>query len=113
MLLLLLACARSVAPALEIDPADAAATAPEPTDPTALVGWMVAEDPLVRRPRMPTGPLDGPLAAFRDLAGAEAAKPTDWADLEARHRGTVAVPFARGARPAGMENSPRDPTAAM
>jgi hypothetical protein len=111
MLLLALGCARSIAPVLQLDDVDTV-EAPEPADAAGKIAWIVAEDPLVRRPRLPSGELDGGLDEFRALATGNPAA-TALADLEARHRGTVVVPFARGARLAALEVSLADPAAAL
>ncbi|MDP2315892.1 MAG: hypothetical protein Q8P41_23555 [Pseudomonadota bacterium] len=113
MLLLLLACARPIPTALQIDTQDARTTAPEPTDPAALVGWMIGDDPLARRPRMPTGPVDEALADWMKVAASAEPRPTDWAAVEAAHPGTAVVPLARGARLAALETSLQDPAAAL
>jgi hypothetical protein len=112
MLLLALACAPVIPAALEVDPVETAET-PEPTDPTARLAWMIGEDPLARRPRVPSGDLDPPLSAWRDVATAPSAKAYDWGALEAAHRGSVAVPLARGARLAALETSLGDASAAF
>ncbi len=113
MLLLLLACARSIPPALQVEDEDTVLAEAEPTDPAARLAWMVGEDPLVRRPRLPTGDVDPALAAYRAVASRDNVKPTDWADLEALHRGTLAVPFARGARLAALETALGEPAVAF
>jgi hypothetical protein len=113
MLLLLLACARTIPTALQIEDEDTTVAVPEPTDPAARLAWMVGEDPLVRRPRIPTAEVEAPLAAYRALSAAPIVKPTDWADLETLQRGTVAVPLARGARLAGLETALGDPATAV
>lgn len=113
MLLLMLACARSIPAALQVEDEDARVTAPEPADAAARLAWMIGEDPLVRRPRVPDGELDPALTAWREVARLPAPKPTDWADLETLRRGTLAVPFARGARLAALETALGEPAAAM
>lgn len=104
--LFLLACPRSVAPALEVTDADRAAARvdpPEPTDPTERLAWMVGEDPLVRRPRLPATPLGEPLARWIEVAREPAPPAADWWALEHRFPGTEVVPFARGGRLAALE----------
>ncbi len=113
MLLLILACARPIPPALQIDAQDATTSLPEPDEPAARLAWMVGDDPLVRRPRVPTGPVDDAVAAWAAVARAADATPTDWAAVEAAHRGTAAVALARGARLAALETSLDDATSAL
>jgi hypothetical protein len=110
MLLLLLGCTRAVAPVLEVEPVEA--TPPEPADPDARLAWILGDDPLARRPRLPTA-TDGPLVAWAELARADDTRPAQWADLEARFPATVVVPLARGARLAALEASLGDPARAM
>jgi hypothetical protein len=113
MLLLLAACARPLPAALAIESATDVAEVPEPTDPAARLAWMVGSDPLARRPRLPAGEVDAPLAAWRTLAQATTATAYDWGAVENAHRGTVAVPLARGARLAALETSLGEPAVAM
>jgi hypothetical protein len=113
MLLILLACVRPIAPALEIDAQDAATVLPEPTDPTARLAWMIGDDPLVRRPRVPTGPADPALAAWVATASAAESTPLAWLEVEAQHRGTAVVALARGARLAALETTLGDPATAL
>lgn len=113
MLLVILACARTIPAALQVEDEDTRVEAPEPALPEARLAWMVGEDPLVRRPRVPDGELDPALAAWREVAQLPAPKPTDWADLETLRRGTAAVPFARGARLAALETALFEPDVAM
>ncbi len=101
-LLLLLACVRT-------PPSPPAATLapppPEPTEASALVGWLLAGDPLARRPRPLSEPgaalLPG-LAAFRETVQGGGDTGASWR-LERAERGTVAVPLVRGARLAVAE----------
>lgn len=85
------------------------APAPEPADPGEKLAWMVGSDPLVRRPSLPAqdgvpGGLDGYLA----LARLEDSTPQRWWEVEAGGAGTLAVPFARGARLATLETAVGD-----
>ncbi|MES2640824.1 MAG: hypothetical protein V4850_15115 [Myxococcota bacterium] len=113
MLLLLAACARPIPPALQIDPIDLAEAAPEPTEPAALLAWIIGDDPLARRPRPPTQTSDAALAAWSTVARAADPSPTEWASVEASHRGTPVVALARGARLAALETALADPAAAL
>lgn len=113
MLLLLVACARPIPPALQVEPEDLAQAAPEPTDTPALLAWIIGDDPLARRPRTPTSPGDAALAAWTAVAQGADPSPTEWASIEAAHRGTAAVPLARGARLAALETALGDPPAAL
>ncbi|MBM4392715.1 MAG: hypothetical protein FJ090_16450, partial [Deltaproteobacteria bacterium] len=101
-LLLLLACVR----ALPSSPVTTVTTPPpEPTEASALAGWLIAGDPLARRPRplseAGAALLPG-LAAFRDTVQGAGDSGASWR-LERAERGTVAVPLARGARLAVAE----------
>ncbi|MFZ5476983.1 MAG: hypothetical protein ACOZNI_09435 [Myxococcota bacterium] len=113
MLWMLVACPRPVAPALEVEPEVEAAEAPEPADPEARAAWMVASDPLVRRPRVPEGAVPADLADAVARLKDPQPPPQVWWQLEARNRGTRAVPFARGARLAVLETALGDPAEAL
>ncbi len=109
MVTLLLACVRAVSPVLEVGTAAAPRPPPvEPEDPAALVEWMVADDPLVRRPRLPRAAPEA-LAPFVTLARQDTASARSWWEAEAAAAGSSAVPFLRGARLAALETaSPED-----
>ena len=106
LILLALSCAKEIPPHLRVEP-----VAPRRFE-TTLSG-LVGRDPLVRRPD------PGPTGAWSALHQAEAIEawavvarrdnpqPTHWAEVEAQHRGTIAVPLSRGARLAGLE-APHD-----
>jgi hypothetical protein len=64
-------------------------------------------DPLARRPRIPEGEVDADVEAWRQVARRQDPRSDDWWSVEATHRGTIAVPLARGARLAAIE--PRFP----
>lgn len=113
MVWLLLACARAIPPALQIEATGPVPEAPEPPDPAAKVAWMVGNDPLVRRPRLPQADVPEPLAPYVEVALREGAHPQDWWAVESAHHGTLAVPFARGARLAALETSLQDPANAL
>ncbi len=113
MVLMLLACVRPLPSTLGVESAASPAAAPEPTDPAARPAWMIGEDPLARRPRIPSGALEPGLGAWRELALSNASNPHDWAELEAANPGTIAVPLSRGARLAALEISLGEPTVAM
>lgn len=113
MLLLFLACARSVAPALQVDPAGLSENVPEPTDPAALLAWIIGDDPLARRARLPSRTDNPALAAWSAVARAPDPGPGEWAAIEAAHRGTAVVPLSRGARLAALETALGDPPAAL
>jgi len=108
LFLLALACPRSIAPALEVEPTAVDAPAPEPVEAGAQLAWMIGRDPLARRLRVPAQPADPAVAAF--LA---APAGTGWWSLEATHPGTLAVPLARGARLATLEGNLADAEAAL
>ena len=106
---MLLACTRTVAPILEVAPV----AATEPETPAERLAWMIDGDPLARRPKVPVGPTDGPVTAFLELDRRPDPKAADWFVLEATHRGTAAVPLARGARLAVLEISLDVPDVAL
>jgi hypothetical protein len=103
MLYLLLACARPVPPALQIEPATVAVDDAEPTDPAAQMTWMMGSDPLVRRVRVPTHTAPAPVRAWLGVATMDAPRAEDWWALERANGGTIAVVLARGARLAALE----------
>lgn len=107
---LLLACVRTVAPPLEVS---STVAVPEPDSPEERLPWMLAGDPLARRPRVPSGPVTPGVAAFLDVDRRADPKPAEWFALEAAHRGTEAVPLARGARLGVLEVSLDDPGVAL
>jgi hypothetical protein len=113
MLWLLAGCARSIAPALEVDPDDVATEAPEPDAPEARAAWMVANDPLVRRPRVPTGQVPADLPPVVALLQQSNVAAQAWWQVETTFPGTRAVPFARGARLAVLETALADPSGAL
>lgn len=113
MIWLLFACVRSISPALEVDPPIAAAADAEPGDPAGRLAWMIGSDPLVRRPRMPAGPVPSGLDAFVTATRREAPTAQDWWNAELTGRGTVSVAFARGARLAELEASLGAPLEAL
>ncbi|MDP2305073.1 MAG: hypothetical protein Q8P18_03520 [Pseudomonadota bacterium] len=113
MLLLLAACARPIPPALEIEASGSSEAPPEPTDPAALLAWIIGDDPLARRTRTPSAAGDTALAAWSAVAQSAAPSPTEWASIEAAHRGTPVVALARGARLAALETALADPPAAL
>ena len=100
--LLALSCAKEIPPHLRVD------TAP-PTAFTASLSGLVGRDPLARRPDPgPAGawtPLEegDAIEAWARVARQGRPQPTHWAEVEAQHRGTIAVPLSRGARLAGLE----------
>lgn len=102
-LALLYACAPTIPPELAAGPPPTEVVAPEPTDPTARLAWMIGSDPLVRRPRVPAAPDDPALAEWKAVASELTARPSTWWSLETKHPGTLAVPLARGGRLAMVE----------
>ena len=102
--LVLVACGpKEIPPHLRVDPVEASGSSLAGT----TLADLVAHDPLVRRPAPgPNGhwkDLGDPVEAWAALARRENLEPTDWAALEARLPGTLAVPLARGARLAVLE----------
>lgn len=90
-MLLLLAC---LSPK-EVPPSAPLAPPPPPENPSELLAWILAGDPLVRHPRRPLLPPADLATFFQSVVPA-------W-DLEQAAAGTVAVPFFRGARLAELE----------
>ncbi len=72
---------------------------PQPGDTDALIGWVLAGDPLARRPRMPAGGTPG---AGADIRAALGCALPGW-EAEAGAPGTIRVPLLRGARLAELE----------
>lgn len=102
-LLLVLGCAKEVPPHLR-------SIAETPTHKAeASISALVGADPLVRRP----SPREA--GDWKDIEQGEAIEhwarivrsgstmASDWANVEAHNRGTIAVPLARGARLSGLE----------
>lgn len=103
MLLLALACARSIPPELLATPPVATPVEAAPLDPAARLDWLLGGDPLARRVRT-DGPREDPgYAAFVAVAEAPGSGARAWWELEARHPATLAVPLARGGRLAMLE----------
>lgn len=100
---LLLGCVAELPPELAPGPSAVTAPPPEPTDPVAKVAWMIGDDPLARRPRVPATGFDPAVDAFGAVSATAAERPDTWWGLEARFPGTLAVPLARGARLAAVE----------
>lgn len=111
-LLLLAGCLRASAP----PPSEVAppVVPPEPDDPALLVPWMIAGDPLARRPRQPERPPAAPdLAAYVAVAAEADPTPAAFRRLEEQWPGTPTVALARGARLAAMEVAGDDADAVM
>ena len=102
MLLLVLSCAKEIPPHLRVD------AAPPEAFEASLTG-LVGRDPLARRPNPgPVGAWTGlhqgeAVEVWAEVARRERPQPTHWAVIEDQHRGTLAVPLARGACLAGLE----------
>lgn len=107
---LLVACTRAISPALEVAPTALVAPAPPASDPSARLEWILAGDPLVRRPRVPEAEIS--LIPFLQVQSGTATA-DEWWVLEREHPGTVLVPFARGARLAVLETSLGDTPIAL
>jgi hypothetical protein len=102
-LLLVLGCAKEVPPHLR----PIADTPPHQSE--ASLSSLVGADPLVRRP----SPREA--GDWQDIEHGEfiehwarkarsgSTMPSDWVNVEAHNRGTIAVPLARGARLSGLE----------
>jgi hypothetical protein len=104
MLLLMLACARSIPPELfATRPSGPTVPTPTPTEPGAWLDGLIAGDPLARRVRLDGVRDDAGYAAFVSVAERPGSGARQWWELESRQRGTLAVPFARGARLAMLE----------
>ena len=102
-LLLVLGCAKEVPPHLR----PIADTPPEQIQ--ASISTLVGADPLVRRPS-PRGPGDWKdteqgdvIEQWAQIARLDSTMPSDWANVEAHSRGTIAVPLTRGARLSALE----------
>ena len=72
---------------------------PQPADADALAGWVLAGDPLARRPRMPA---EGTTGAGGEIRAALGYALPGW-EAEAEAPGTIRVPLLRGARLAELE----------
>ncbi len=115
MWFLLLGCPRSISPVLELEPTPTAAeaAAPEPTEPAARMAWMLAGDPLARRPNVPRASVPDPLSFWVGVANQPAPRADAWWGLERTHPGTIVVPLARGGRLAALETHLGDVEAAL
>ena len=102
-LLLILSCAKEVPPHLR----PVVSTPPSQTE--ASIRALVGADPLVRRPLPRTrGDWEtvhqgAAIEQWARVARANATMPSDWTNIEAHNRGTIAVPLARGARLSRLE----------
>ncbi len=105
LLLLLLACPRSVQPVAAAPTTTAPLDTTEPTDPAARVTWIIHGDPLARRPRLPSATDDPDLVAFVTIARSSDPRPAQWWSLERQHRGTLAAALSAGARLASLETT--------
>lgn len=112
--LALAACSHPVSPALQMDaPTAAPMMGVEPTDPREKLTWMLAGDPLARRPRVPAQPPDAAVAAWSAVAAQAEPTAAEWWALEQAWPGTIVVPLARGARLSVIEASVSDAAEAM
>lgn len=109
--LVLVGCGpKAIPPHLRVEPTEEQAQASGPVTTLAEAAErLVRTDPLLRRPDPGTldtwrqVPNSEPIEAWARLARAPTTPPKDWEALEAAHRGTLAVPLARGAGLAAME----------
>jgi hypothetical protein len=102
-LLLVLGCAKEVPPHLR-----PISEAP-PGQNEASISTLVGADPLVRRPSpresgdwkdVEQGEV---IEQWAQIARSASTMPSDWTNVEAHNRGTIAVALARGARLSGLE----------